>query len=163
MQLLFDKDIQKGSSIDRDILITLSNKRNTNYIGANINVIYIYSLVDTKIPYPKMNGNILYIGEACRKDSTGIRFSQHISSKEFEGMNSNVNYSLHSYYWLGYKINLKIYDIGQVDTSERKNFEKQLITSHVKKYGATPLSQGTSSYKISEVNSLNISEVNELI
>lgn len=162
MKLLFDKDIQKESNFNRDTLLSLSKKKikkipNVNYIGPNINVIYIYSLVDVDIPYPKKKGKVIYIGEANRSDSTGKRFSQHISFDEFNGANSNVNYCLNSYYWNGFKINLKIYDMGNVTDNERKEYEQLLINCHVQKYGTKPIAQGTSSYKISETNSIDSS------
>lgn len=169
MKLLFDKNIQKYSEIDRGLLLSLGKKKikkvpNPYHIGSNVNVIYIYSLVDSDIPYPKKRGKILYIGEARRADATGIRFSQHISHDEFEGLNSNVNYSLNSYYWNGCKINLRIYDIGNITDSQRRDYESFLIKCHVKKYGSTPIAQGTSgaNYKVTHINELDDTETNYL-
>lgn len=69
MNLIFDKNIQKNSQLNRDTLLSLGKQTingipNPNYIGSNVNVIYIYSIVDVDIPYPKNTGKTLYIGEA---------------------------------------------------------------------------------------------------
>lgn len=167
MNLIFDKNIQKNSQLNRDTLLSLGKQTingipNPNYIGSNVNVIYIYSIVDVDIPYPKNTGKTLYIGEAKRADSTGIRFSQHISYSELQGLNSNVNYTLNIYYWQGHTINLKIYDIGDVTDSERTDYESLLIKCHVKKYGATPIAQGTSGYKVSDINNIDLSISNPI-
>ncbi len=162
MKLIFDKIIQKDSDTDRNTLLSLSKEDSPNYIGSNINVVYIYSLVESEIPYPQKSGNTLYIGEANRATSTGLRFPQHISHKKDIGSNSNVNYCLNSYYWNGNKINLKIYDLGPMTNKERKEYESFLIKCHVKKYGATPIAQGSSGYKISETNKIDLSISNNI-
>ena len=53
---IYDKVIQKESDYDRDKLSEL-----TNMINKNIKVVYIYSLEEEEINYPKKNGNIIYI------------------------------------------------------------------------------------------------------
>ncbi|WP_291570849.1 hypothetical protein [Clostridium sp. UBA4548] len=169
MNLLLDKVIELNSCNDRDSLLSLGKKNikkvaNPFYIGPNLNVIYIYSLVDITIPYPKKNGKVLYIGEAKRADATGKRFSQHISNSSSTGSNNNGNYCLNCYYWGGYKLNLKIYDIGNITKSQRKDYESFLIKCHVKKYGSTPIAQGTSGkhYRVSHINELDETEINSI-
>lgn len=117
-------------------------------------MLFIYSLVDNFIQYPNKKGSILYIGEACKyKEPTGLRFTQHISSSPNKDRNRNGNYTLHKYYWSGSKIAIDIFDLGSISRKQRKKFEKILIHSHVKIYGALPIAQGTSGLLVSYINS----------
>lgn len=155
-------EIQLNTDNDRNVLLTLKDENHPNYIGKGVNIIYIYSFVDSSIPYPNKEGKILYIGEACKKaDPTGLRFYQHISSKPNEGRNANGNYALNRYYWSGFKIAIDIFDIGDVTKERRKKIERYLIDSHVKIYGALPIAQGTSGVLVSEISCIDESKAEE--
>lgn len=160
----FHYEIQLNTVNDRNLLLTLKDKSHINYIGKGVNVIYIYSLVDSYIPYPNKEGKVLYIGEACKKSSpTGLRFYQHISSKHNEGRNRNGNYTLHKYYWNGFKIAVDIFDVGEVSDKGRKEIERELIESHVKIYGAQPIAQGSSGLLVSEIESVDEIKIEEFL
>ncbi|EQK42286.1 hypothetical protein C672_1228 [[Clostridium] bifermentans ATCC 638] len=149
---------------DRKLLLTLKDKKSPNYIGKGVNVIYVYSLIETHIPYPNKIGKVLYIGEACKKaNPTGLRFSQHILGKSNEGRSRNVNYTVHKYYWNGAKIAIDIFDIGDVSKEHRKDIERNLINSHIKIYGAPPIAQGTSGVLVEEIRNIDESEANEYL
>ncbi|GKZ03063.1 hypothetical protein ANS017_17240 [Paraclostridium bifermentans] len=155
-------EIQLGSKNDRGLLLTLKDKKHTNFIGNGINIIYIYQLVDSDIHYPNGKGKIIYIGEACKfKNPTGLRFSQHISSNANSGKNRNGNYTLNKYYWSGEKIAIDILDIGDVESEERKKIEKMFIDCHIKIYGSTPIAQGSSGKLITYINNLDTSDIIE--
>lgn len=152
-------EFQYKTNNDRKILENLKDKTNKNYIRPSVNVIYIYSLVDSDIPYPNENGKVLYIGESCKhKQPTGLRFSQHIASNEHGGRGGNINYTLHRYYWNGVKLSLDIYDIGSVTNKQRKKIEKELIDAHIKIYGAPPIAQGTSGVLVDDIDNVDESK-----
>lgn len=148
---IYDKVIQKESDYDRDKLSEL-----TNMINKNIKVVYIYSLEEEEINYPKKNGNIIYIGEAYREaEPTGKRFTQHISTAYDKGGDNGSNYTISMYYWNGKKLRLKIYKLSNNDNTKDK--EKELIKCHVKEYGATPIGQGATgaNYTIDNLSTNN--------
>lgn len=158
----FHYEIQLNTDNDRSVLLTLKDENHPNYIGKGINVIYIYSLVDSSIQYPNKEGKILYIGETCKEvNPTGLRFYQHISSKSNEGRNKNGNYTLNRYYWSGFKIAIDIFDIGNVKQERRKKIERYLIDSHLKIYGALPIAQGASGSLVSEISNIDESKAKE--
>ncbi len=158
----FHYEIQLNTDSDRSVLLTLKDANHNNYIGKGVNVIYIYSLVDSSISYPNKEGKILYIGETCKEaNPTGLRFYQHISSKPNEGRNCNGNYTLHKYYWNGFKVAVDIFDIGTVSSEKRKEIERDIIEAHVKIYGALPIAQGTSGLLVSEISDVDESKVEE--
>jgi hypothetical protein len=151
-------EIQLNTLFNRDLLLTLKDKTHKNYIGNNISIIYIYKLVDFEINYPNKKGKVLYIGEACKKkDPTGLRFSQHIASKQYGGRGANINYTLHNYYWNGVKMSIDIYKTGNMTDKERKEIEQYLINSHIKIYGTLPIAQGTSGILVDNID--NIDEI----
>lgn len=152
-------EIQLGKVNNRDLLLTLKDKNHPNYIGQRVNVIYIYKLVDSDIQYPNKKGKVIYIGEACKKkEPTGLRFSQHIASKQKGGRGGNINYTLHTYYWNGTKMAIDIFEVGKVTDIERKKIEKDLIDAHIKIYGAAPIAQGTSGVLVDDID--NVDESN---
>ena len=83
----------------------------------------------------------MYIGEAYRKQQTGKRFSQHISCAIDKGGDTGSNYALSMYYWNNHEIVLDIYILENY--KKRKDVEKDLLKTHVKKYGALPIAQGS--------------------
>lgn len=155
-------EIQLNTDNDVNLLSTLKDEKHVNYIDKGVNVIYIYSLVDSSIPYPNKEGKMLYIGESCKcANPTGLRFSQHITSKSDEGKNANINYALHRYYWNGFKIAVDIFDIGDDLKERRKEIERDLIESHVKIYGALPIAQGASGLLVSSMSRVDESKAEE--
>lgn len=149
-------EFKLGTTEDRSVLENLKNKSHSSYINKSINVIYIYSLVDSYIPYPNKKGRVVYIGESCKHSQpTGLRFSQHIASKEVGTRGRNINYTLHKYYWNGVKLSLDIYDVGDVTREERKTIERDLINAHIKIYGAPPIAQGTSGVLVDDIDNVD--------
>jgi len=123
--------------MDRQFLLDL--KTNPS-LTKGVEIIYLYSLVDESINYPVMEGKILYIGEACREKSpTGERF-QHIAHSSKKGNNYVSNYTLTQYFYKGSKIKLEIFKVPP--GMDRKNYEKELLKEHLKRYGAKPIAQG---------------------
>lgn len=59
-----DITIIKDTEVDRKSLINLKNHEK---LGDGVDLIYMYSLENEQINYPKQDGNILYIGEAGRQ------------------------------------------------------------------------------------------------
>jgi len=104
-----DITIIKDTEVDRKSLINLKNHEK---LGDGVDLIYMYSLENEQINYPKQDGNILYIGEAGRQKKTGTRFTQHISTEATIGGDTGTNYTLSYYYWSGKKIRLKIFILG---------------------------------------------------
>ncbi|VAW36036.1 hypothetical protein MNBD_GAMMA01-353 [hydrothermal vent metagenome] len=120
-----EMDIQLESGSDRQALLDL--KRNA-ILGDEVDAVYIYSLVGKNILYPKAEGVIVYIGETGRKNKTGTRFSQHISTGPSVGSDTGTNYTLSHYYWSGEKLNLRIYVLdSNGDNRARKAIECQLF------------------------------------
>lgn len=149
-------EFQLGTTEDRSVLENLKNKNHSSYIKQSINVVYVYSLVDSDIPYPNRKGRVVYIGESCKHSKpTGLRFSQHIASSEFGARGGNINYTLHKYYWNGIKLSLDIYYVGDVTNDERKSIEKDLINAHIKIYGALPIAQGTSGVLVDNIDNVD--------
>lgn len=135
-----------------------SEFKNFPELGVGKAVIYIYSLEKEFVTYPNGKGNIIYIGEACRRtEATGKRFSQHISTEEFVGGNQGTVYSLSRYYWLNKKIKLRVFSVPEAN---RAVLEKELLKIHVKKYGALPICQGTTgkNYKTTDIEGLILDE-----
>ncbi len=142
MKIIFDEVIKNDSNYDRKNLFDLINSNHKDYIASNVQVVYVYRLVDKTINYPNMDGNIVYIGEACRqKEATGKRFTQHISTSMDRGADNGSNYTVSRYYWLGYELKLTIFKLNK--KQDRKKIEKRLLQAHVKKYGALPIGQGS--------------------
>lgn len=149
----FHYEIKLNTPNDRKILENLKNSKEESYIGKGVNVIYIYSLVDSYIAYPNSAGKVLYIGEACKiSNPTGLRFYQHIASVENGSRGRNINYTLHKYYWNGIKIALDIFVLKPTTTEERKYLERYLINSHIKIYGSFPIAQGTSGILVDDID-----------
>ena len=148
---IYNEVIQKESDYDRSKLKNL-----ISILNKYTKVVYIYSLEDEKINYPKEKGNIIYIGEACREEeSTGKRFTQHISTDCNKGGDTGSNYTISMYYWSGKKLRLKIYELSNDDNTKDK--EKELIKCHVKEYGAKPIGQGVTgaNYTIDNLSTNN--------
>jgi len=155
----FNLSIQMGTESDRQSLLDL---KSDSSLGDGIDLVYIYSLIDDFINYPNKPGNVIYIGEAGRNKKTGTRFSQHISTKEHTGADTGTNYTLSRYYWMGKKLNLKIYILGSKnDKKYRKDVESQLFKQHIKVFGALPIGQGASgeSYRVSDIHKIKICDV----
>ena len=149
--LIYDEVIQYKSNYDRSKLSELIDKLNKY-----TKVVYIYSLEEEKINYPKKDGNIIYIGEAYREaEPTGKRFTQHISTAYNKGGDNGSNYTISMYYWYGKKLRLKIYELSNNDNTKDK--EKELIKCHVKEYGAKPIGQGATgaNYTIDNLSANN--------
>jgi hypothetical protein len=161
MQLLHDLDIKKGGPKNRSDLLRLKKDKN---LGIGAKVVYIYSLKDETINYPLKNGNIIYIGEACRPEQeTGIRFAQHVSYKSNKGGDTGSNYTISKYYWLNKILNLKIYTLSESENN--KEIEKLLLQKHIKEYGALPIAQGAGgeNFTIDIIESLDTSKINSVI
>lgn len=117
----------------------LSALKHESLLKAGVNIVYIYFLIEKMIPYPKRHGNILYIGEAMRdSEPTGVRFRQHITPSGTEGADTGNNLTLSQYFHAGWEIGLAIYETD----SSRVEKERDLIYSHIKRYGAPPIAQG---------------------
>lgn len=115
----------------------LSDLRSVQRLSANIPVVYIYYLTNTRIPYPIEASNILYVGEALRtKMSTGVRFTQHITPTSTTGSDTGSNLTLSQYFHQGISIGLRIYR-----SEDRKRDERELIYSHINLFGAPPICQ----------------------
>lgn len=139
MKPLIEVVIQKDTPINRSQLLDLKRDKR---LAANVSVVYIYSLVEEGVNYPNELGHVIYIGEAGRpSEPTGTRFAQHISTSETQGSDTGTIYSLSRYYWRGMKIRLQI--ILVEDSEARKALERNLLSAHVKKFGALPICQGT--------------------
>ncbi|WP_428912353.1 hypothetical protein [Niallia sp. Krafla_26] len=138
MKLIKDMVIQNKAPNNRQILLNLQREPN---LGIGKEIVYIYSLMEDEINYPKQKGKIIYIGEALRnKEATGKRF-QHIFPDDSTSNNYVGNYTITQYYNLGYKLNLKIYEL---DTGEkREDMEHILSTLHLQKYGSRPIANGS--------------------
>jgi len=153
--------VQKDTDSNRQALVDL--KRHEK-LGDSVDLIYIYSLDEEQVAYPKDNGCIVYIGEAGRQKKTGTRFNQHISTEETIGGDTGTNYTLSYYYWSGKKLRLRIYLLDTKNNSKaRKAIEGQLFQAHLKKYGAHPIAQGASgeSYRVSVLENLVVPEILE--
>jgi len=151
--------IQKGSTCNRKTLLDLKNNEK---LGDNVDVIYIYSLKGEEVEYPQEGCKIIYIGEAGRKEKTGTRFSQHISTDENTGNDTGTNYTLSHYYWSGKKLYLQIFILDTKNNSSyRKSIESQLLKAHLKKYGSLPIAQGASgkNYTVSSIKGLVVPKV----
>jgi hypothetical protein len=147
---------QNNTDSDKQLLNSLKDKPELNQ---NIKVIYIYSLFDDEINYPKKIGNIIYIGESCKKtEPTGKRFSEHISTTRDKGGDFNSNYTLSYYYWNNKKLKLDIYLLDEKD--DRKEIEMNLLKYHVQKYGSLPIGQGTTgkNYTVSHIKDFKIKD-----
>lgn len=156
MSKKYHYEFQLGTTNDRSVLENLKNKNHPTYIKESKNVVYIYSLVDSDIPYPNKKGKVIYIGESCKHSQpTGLRFSQHIASTEYGARGRNINYTLHKYYWNGIKISLDIYELGNITNDERKAKERDLINAHIKIYGALPIAQGTSGVLVDDIDNID--------
>jgi hypothetical protein len=117
----------------------LADLKNDAAIGVNVNVVYVYFLLNSLILYPKNQSNILYIGEAMReKEATGVRFRQHITPSSTEGADTGNNLVLSQYFHAGMKIGLAIFKTDEARTER----ERDLIYSHIHIFGAPPIAQG---------------------
>lgn len=63
MSKKYHYEFQLGTTNDRSVLENLKNKNHPIYIKESKNVVYIYSLVDSDIPYPNKKGKVIYILE----------------------------------------------------------------------------------------------------
>ncbi|GAB6170306.1 hypothetical protein JCM1393_27660 [Clostridium carnis] len=159
MNKKYHYEFKLGTTDDRSVLENLKNKNHLSYIKESTNVVYIYSLVASDIPYPNKKGKVVYIGESCKNNKpTGLRFSQHIASTEFGARGGNINYTLHKYYWNGVKLSLDIYEVGNITKDERKAIERDLINAHIKIYGAPPIAQGTSGLLVDDIDNVDESK-----
>lgn len=142
MRLIKDITFQDGSDTDKTALSELSAHAE---LGTGVHCVYVYSLADSEIKYPKEADSIIYIGEACRKNKpTGKRFAGHISKSCTIGNNYTTNHTITCYYYSKQKLRLQIYRLDACNTdTERKSAEKRLIAGHVRRFGAQPLGQGT--------------------
>lgn len=161
MRPLIEVVIQKGTAINRARLLDLKRDKR---LAANVSVVYIYSLVEETVNYPNEMGHVVYIGEAGRpSEPTGTRFAQHISTSETRGSDSGTIYSLSRYYWRGMKIRLKIILVENFEA--RKALERNLLSAHVKRFGALPICQGTtgSNYRTTLISAYNPPEDHALL
>jgi hypothetical protein len=148
--------IQKDSPTNRQRLLDMARDAK---LAVNASVVYIYSLADETVNYPNEPGHVIYIGEAGRPtEPTGKRFAQHISTSKNQGGDTGTIYSLSRYYWHGKKIRLQVLHID--DNSTRKTIERELISAHVKKFGALPICQGSTgkNYGTTFLSNLKIAE-----
>jgi len=137
---------------NRKTLLELSKDEK---LSEKVEIIYIYSIKNKTINYPLRDGQILYIGEACReKEATGKRFSQHISAEKNKGADNGSNYTLSMYYWNNNEIVLNIYIME--DKENRKDLESILLKLHMKKHGSLPIAQGSTgeNYTIKSINNI---------
>lgn len=158
-KLIYNKVIKNDSNYTRDNL-----KELISILNKYTKVVYIYSLEDENINYPKKDGNIIYIGEAYREaEPTGKRFTQHISTDYNKGGDNGGNYTISTYYWNEKKLRLKIYELDNNDNTKDK--EKELIKCHVKEYGAKPIGQGVTgaNYTIDNLSKNNFIDELKLI
>jgi hypothetical protein len=156
MKLYIDVFIQKETALDRQYLV---NRTRDTKLGVDVSVVYIYSLADESVNYPEKPGHVIYIGEAGRSsESTGTRFSQHISTGPSKGGTLGTIYSLSRYYWLGKRLRLQVF---LVENSQlRKTLEREIINAHVKEFGSLPMCQGTTgqNYRTTCLSSLVVSQ-----
>ena len=153
--------LRKDDSSDRRKLLRLKAEP---LLGGGVSVIYIYSLVEEVIGYPNCPGSVIYIGEACRVSRTADRFGQHICPASDKGGDTGANYTISRYYWLGKKLELKIYILKNKDeASSRQILEALLLKRHLKVFGALPIAQGASgeNYKVSMINELDFSKLDK--
>lgn len=151
-----DIHIQKDTQVNRQYLV--DRARDTS-LAKDANIVYIYALAEETVNYPNEPGHVIYIGEAGRPtEATGKRFAQHISTSESQGGDTGTIYSLSRYYWRGKKIRLQIFHVD--DGYARKAIERNLISAHVKKFGALPICQGTTgkNYGTTFLSNLDIAE-----
>lgn len=154
--LIYNKVIQDKSNYNRSNLNEL-----ISIFDEYTKVVYIYSLEEEEINYPKKNGNIIYIGEAYREaEATGERFTQHISTAYNKGGDNGSNYTISMYYWKGKKLRLRIYQLSDEDDTKGK--ENELIKCHVKEYGAKLIGQGVTGANYTINNLLANNFVHEL-
>ncbi|MCF0216531.1 MAG: hypothetical protein HUK21_08670 [Fibrobacteraceae bacterium] len=149
--LEFDINLENNG---RDVLVKL---KKCPKLKKGVAIVYIYSLVDKDISYPKKSGKIVYIGQACRgREATGKRFSQHIRSSAQSGGDTGANETLSTYYYNGDKLRLRILIVANGDIA--KNLEARFFQYHVKEYGALPIADGTGGKQFlpSALNSLKI-------
>ena len=139
MILYKELTICNNTDSNRKVLLELSRDKK---LSKNVEIVYVYSIKNKIINYPLQNGQILYIGEACREtEPTGKRFSQHISTKKDKGADNGSNYTLSMYYWNNNEIILRIYFIEEKES--RKDIETQLLKLHMKKHSSLPIAQGS--------------------
>jgi hypothetical protein len=151
-----DIEIQKDSPRNRQCLLDMARDAK---LAKNAKVVYIYSLADETVNYPNEPGHVIYIGEAGRPtEPTGKRFAQHISTSKNQGGDTGTIYSLSRYYWHGKKIRLQILHVD--DHGDRKTNERNLISAHVKIFGALPICQGSTgkNYRTTFLSNLEIAE-----
>ena len=151
-----DIHIQKNTQVNRQYLV---DRARDTQLAINASVVYIYALADETVNYPNEPGHVIYIGEAGRPtEPTGKRFAQHISTSETQGGDTGTIYSLSRYYWCGKKIRLQIFHVE--DGKARKAIERNMISAHVKKFGALPICQGTTgkNYGTTFLSNLDIAE-----
>lgn len=162
MRAIVDLTFQYGSNSDK---IALNELGNHAELVTGAHCVYVYSLADSEIQYPKETGSIIYIGEACRaNEPTGKRFAGHISKSPTKGNNFTTNHTVTYYYYAKQKLRLHIYRLDDCKTdAERKSTEKRLIVGHVKRFGAQPLGQGTtgSNYTPKAISNLCLSAEEE--
>jgi hypothetical protein len=134
--------IQLDTSSHRTHLLELARHGS---LGKNVSALYVYSLVDSHVTYPDQEGRVVYIGQAMRatgNETTGRRFSQHISKGPTTGSDTGTNYVLSRYYWLGKALKVKVYVVHGRFSQTARELEMKLINQHMRQFGAPPIGQG---------------------
>ena len=111
----------------------------------NVHSVYIYTLQDGNIEYPKSNSNTAYIGiSAPLKAGLDDRF-YHINpdTSKDDGHKIKSNYTLSTYYHDGKKIKLNIMIVNNKESMI--NIENNLNASFVYLCGSLPIAAGTTS------------------
>lgn len=106
------------------------------------NAIYCYSLRDAIIDYPNGKSNVLYIGETEGEINNGVRKMSFRFVHCMNGKDSKINECLKFYYNSGRRLVLEIYTL--TGDKSRKEIEKMLRNSFLRKYAALPMADGAS-------------------
>jgi hypothetical protein len=108
-------------------------------------LVYVYSLINTKFKYPNDESNVLYIGHTNGQitkngeeqiKSAGFRFKHCMN-----GSDNKQNICLGQYYENGFALSLDIYDLKDSSAKEKENEYRYLF---LRKYGALPIADGAS-------------------
>ena len=128
-------------------------------LNAHAKVVYVYSLDEQWINYPFKNGQIIYIGEACRKnENTAERFGQH-----FNKSNTGSNRTLINFLEKGFKIRLRIFELAI--NEKLKDTEILLHQWHMNEYGSLPMaiSAGSKNYMKKNMMKVNYSSLKNIL
>lgn len=136
---IFNSPIQRDTKFDRLFLNTLAKHHE---MGSRAQLVYIYSLGagEPDIPYPKIPGRTIYIGETQRETGAGLRFRGHISTSLTAGLSTLINHTLSVYYHMGRALHLRVFKV--TDGRSTKEAERILLRTHLHVFGASPLGQG---------------------